>query len=182
MASQLQLGVDKIRLGGGAQLLEPRHLEPGEGLVGEVGQRRSAPQPDRLAQLLRASLRILSPRLGDEPLEAAEVRLVGRRLEQVAGIARDDDLRTERLAELRDVVLKRVLGRRRRLPGPELLDQLIGGDDLARPQQQQGEERPLLLARQRHRLAVGEHLQRPEDPELQHVRVVTPSSPVSKPR
>ena len=116
MAAQLELGVDEIRLGGRAQLLEPRHLEPGEGLVGEVGERRPAPQPERLAQLRRASVRVLSPRLGDEPLEAAEVRLLGRRLEHVAGIAGDDHFRAERLAELRDVVLKCVLGRRRRLP------------------------------------------------------------------
>ncbi len=49
VAAQLELGVDEIRLGRRAQLLEPRHLEPGEGLVGEVGQRRPAPQPERLA-------------------------------------------------------------------------------------------------------------------------------------
>ena len=182
MAAQLELGVDEIRLGRRAQLLEPRHLEPGEGLVGEVGERRPAPQPERLAQLRRASVRVLSPPLGDEPLEAAEVRLLGRCLEHVAGIARDDHVRAERLAELRDVVLEGVLGRRRRLSGPELLDQLIGGDGLARPQQQQREQRALLLPRQRHRLAVGQHLQRAEHPELQHVRVVTPSRPVSKPR
>ena len=57
VASQLELGVDEVRLGGRAQLLEPRRLEPGEGLVGEVGQRRPAPEPERLAQLRRASVR-----------------------------------------------------------------------------------------------------------------------------
>ena len=122
MAAELQLGVDEIPLGRHAQLLEPRHLEPGEGLVREVGERRPAPQPERLAKLRRAGLRVLSQRLGDEPLEAAEVRLFGRCLEGVARIAGDDHFRAERLAELRDVVLKRVLGRRRRLPGPQLLD------------------------------------------------------------
>ena len=151
VVAQLELGVDEIRLGGRAQLLQPRHLEPGEGLVSEVGERRAAPEPDGLAQLRRTDVRVLSPSVGDEPLEATEVRLLGRCFEHVAGLAGDDHVRAERLAELRDVVLKRVLGRRRRLSGPELLDQLIGGNDLARPQQQQGEQRALLLARQRHR-------------------------------
>ena len=100
VASQLQLRVDEIRLGSGAQLLEPRRLEPGEGLVGEVGERRAAPQPERLAQLRRASSRVLSSPLRDEPLEAAEIRLLGRGLERVAGIAGDDHFCAERLAEL----------------------------------------------------------------------------------
>ena len=99
---------------------------------------------------------------------------MGLDVEHVARGLRGDDVSAERLAELRDVVLECVLRRRRRLARPELLDQRIGRDDLVAVEHEQRQQGPVHLAREGNRLAVADDLERTEDTELQHVRVVTP--------
>ena len=44
-------------------------------LVGEVGERRPAPQRERRPELRARGGRVLLARLGDEPLEAGQVEL-----------------------------------------------------------------------------------------------------------
>src|SRR5919201_335613 len=50
VTAERQIGVDPPLQGGGALLLEPGDLGLREALVGDVGQRRTTPQPERLPQ------------------------------------------------------------------------------------------------------------------------------------
>jgi hypothetical protein len=79
------------------QLLQPADLGAGERLVGDVVERRSAPQPQRVA---RRTVR-------DEALEQRRVDAVWSEAELVAVAARDDlgavGTGAQRLAQLGDV-------------------------------------------------------------------------------
>ena len=109
-----------------------------------AGPRQSA---ERLAQQLRASLRVPAlRRLRHEALETMQVDLFGSDVQDVAGVLRAHELATERLAEIRDQVLERADRRLRRASGPELLDQAVGRDHLARMEHQQRQEGALLSA------------------------------------
>jgi hypothetical protein len=56
---------------------------------------------------------------------------------------------------------------------PEAIDEPFGRDGLIRPEQQQGQQRALIPPRERDGPSFVEHLERAEDPELQHAPVVT---------
>jgi hypothetical protein len=71
---------------------------------------------------------------------------IPRNVEQVPRRASHEDLRTEHLPELRDEVLERADGSLWRFVAPELVDEPIGGDDLARAQCEEREQGALLLA------------------------------------
>ena len=75
VAADREIGVDPVLERGQPQLAEPRDLALDERLVGQVGQRRPAPQRERRAQLLRRRRGIRAVGLGDEPLKAREVEL-----------------------------------------------------------------------------------------------------------
>ena len=109
-------------------------------------------------------------RLGAEPLEAAEVDLVGRDVEHVPGVPGDEHVGAERLAQERDVVLERVPGRPRRALAPELLDQAVGRDRLGGVQEQRREERAVLAPRQVDRLPAVERFERAEYSEFHCAR------------
>ena len=75
-----QLGFDPVFQSAQAQLVEANRLRLGEWLVGELRQRCTSPQPQRLAQPLHrpdviAFAKGYTP-FGDEPLETARVELV----------------------------------------------------------------------------------------------------------
>ena len=72
----------------------------------------------------------------------------------------------ERLAQIGDEVLKRADRRLRRLPGPELFDEPVRGDDLAGMKQQQRQEGALLSPFQLERAPLHQDLERAEDAEL----------------
>jgi hypothetical protein len=76
-------------------LLEAGGLGPGERLEGEVGERRPAPQRERLA---RVTL--------EQPLEAQHVELVLLHPDGVAGRAREDAVGAERFAQHMNVHLQ----------------------------------------------------------------------------
>ncbi len=70
-AAALELGVDQILPRRQAQLLQPPRLADADLVVGEVGERRAAPECERRGQLGRALLRRGGLTcLLDEPLEA----------------------------------------------------------------------------------------------------------------
>lgn len=69
--------------------------------------------------------------------------------------------------------MKRRRGGPGRLLAPERVHEKLGRDDVIRLEQEHCEDRALLLAAERERApVVGEYLERPEDPELRHTRVV----------
>jgi len=78
--AQRELGIDPQLERGQPELLEPRDLELRERLIGEVCERRSAPERDRVGQCSCRGCRIsfgeqFSP-LGKQPLETVKVELV----------------------------------------------------------------------------------------------------------
>jgi hypothetical protein len=94
VAAERQLRLDPVLDGADAQLLQADRLRPGEGQVLEVGERRPAPQVERLAQQ-PGGARCLAGGEGatplrGEPLEPARVDLVGLDRQPVAGRVRLD--------------------------------------------------------------------------------------------
>ncbi len=138
-----QVSVDPIFDRCEPQFLEPRDLVPSEVLVGEVGESSSAPERERLPKCLRRATRIVVDEATSFPGKALELPRVevdvGER-QTVAGRHGLDRCSTERPAKLRDEVLERLGSGRWRRAAPQLLDQTIGGDDLARVQGEKREQ------------------------------------------
>ena len=171
MSPSRQVGLDSLLEGRQPQLLEVGALDPCERLR-ELGERRAAPEGERLRQLLRGMLGISSGKtrspLGHEALEAVEVDAVGRELEQVARRARVQQALGERLAELGDVDLDGLRGAVRDVVPPEVVDEAGDPNRAVEVQDQDGQQRAALATAQRNELAaVADHLERTEDPELQ---------------
>ena len=114
------------------------------GRVGELGQRRSSPERERLPQHRVRGRRVCDPRSAEELLEAEQVERPDVGTELVCGGDGPDDVAAERPAQLRDVGLENLRGRGRRPAVPELLDQAIARDRLVRPEEQDREKGPRL--------------------------------------
>ena len=118
MPSVGQIQVDHRFGGSEPELLQAPDRGRGERLVRDVGQRRSAPERERLAR----------GALGDQTLEAARVDLVGRDPQLVAAAARNDRRPgVEHAAQMRYVLLDHLRRGRRRVLAPQPFHQLVGG-------------------------------------------------------
>ena len=154
--------------------LGERGCAPCDGLVAEVGERRASPQRERGVQVVTRRPcgapfeRGGAP--GDERLEAVDVQLVLTRDDAVAVAARLDPVGAECAPQPVDVDLQRSRRRVRCLLAPQGVDQLRTPEHLAAVEQQLGEQRSLLGRADRDGLAVAEHLDRPEQPELDLAR------------
>src|SRR5712691_8431217 len=170
MPAETELCVDPLAHHTQVELFETANLAARKRLVGEVGERRSAPQRERLAQQQRRALGVAgslcsSPFL--EPLpEAVDVELARRNAEGVASCLRLQTVVAQDAAQLRHVVLEDLRRRRRRLVGPELVDQRVGRQRLIRMDQQKCEQRSLLAAPDRELSPVATDLERTEDAEI----------------
>ncbi len=51
---------------------------------------------------------------------------------------------------------------------PELVDETVGGYDLAHPHEQEAQEGPLLLPSEGDGAVLADDFERPEDPEVRH--------------
>ena len=158
---------------------EPQLLEPGdrrlrERLVREVGNRRPAPQRERSLDELDCRLRVGAAerlrRLGRPPLEADEVQALGLDVQDVAGRAGLDLLRTEQLAELRNLPLNLRHRRHRWLPRVQVVGEPLDRDDPVGGQEQDPECGALLRPGKRDRPVVVHDLERSEDPKLKQPR------------
>ena len=118
MPSELEIRFAPPLQGREAQLLQTRDLCPREPVIGEVGERRPAPERERLPQRLGAALR-------DERLEALEIELSLLDAEQVAARLRRDPLTTERFAQPGHVDLEGLLRRLWRRLLPECINEAI---------------------------------------------------------
>ena len=170
--AQPQVGVDARLEGGQPQLGQPRHLVAGQRGRGHVGQRLAAPQRQRLGQQARRRGPVAPlgrrPGLVAQAAEPVGVQLGAGHRELVAGPAGDQApavLRAQPLADQLDVALHRVPRARRGLAVPQHRGQRVHGDDLAGPQQQHGQHRPL-AGRERQLAAARRHAQRAEESEL----------------
>ena len=166
-----EVGVDPQLERAHAELLQADDLHLRPVGVRSVGERRAAPELQRVVQEARGVFGRRRLRVVHEPLEGEQVELVRGDADQVAGLLRDDDLSpAERLPELRDVVLQRVRRVARRRVAPHRVDQHVRGDDLVRPQEQEREQGALTLAAEHERMPVRDDLERPQDPELHRCR------------
>ena len=167
MTTDGKLGLDPLLERGKPQLAETSDRRLRERLIGEVGERRPAPQRERLAQLLHSRRGIGAAGLGDEPLEAGDVELGRVDPQHVAGRAGEEPAVAELFAQPGNVALDDLCDRRRRRLPPQLVDQPLRRDDVVGVQQQDGEQRPLLAAAEHERTIVLDHLQRAKKPKFQ---------------
>jgi hypothetical protein len=150
VAAASEVGVDSLLNGRKPELFEPPDLTLRERFERKVRQRGPAPQSQRGAQRACPLLARKQPGLRQQPLESAEIRLLGRHGEQIARRLRQHALGAEGLAEVRDHVLQRGRRRPRRVLAPELVEQPVRGDDSPGVQRQQAQERTLLLSAEGH--------------------------------
>ncbi len=174
VAPELEVRLDPLLQAGEARFLEAGDLALGPLLIGEVGERRPAPQGECLAERRRRAGGVTGRERrasgGRQLLKAVEVELPGRQVQEVTGRAGLDRAGTGAVgrhgpAQLGDVHLHGLAcGRRGRLP-PELGDQPLGRDDLVRAQQQERQQGPLAEPSERDGPIAVEDLERPQDPE-----------------
>ena len=150
--AQLEVGGDPLLEHAEAQILEPVDLGLRERLQLHVGQRRPAPERERLAEEQRPVPPAQPHRASrTSRSKRAEIELVAVELEHVPGRPRLQQSGPEQLAQLRDGVLERGRRRPRRVLAPELVDEALRRDRLVRAQEQQRQQRALIPAAERHR-------------------------------
>ena len=169
---QRKVGIDPILKRSQPLLLEPRDLALRERLIGEVRQRRPAPQSQCPTKTVtrdsRVSILQRAATLSDHRIELLDIDPAGRGLQQVRAPARDQQAVAERFAQMRDVALDDLVGARRRLLTPQLVHQTICRDRLTPMQDQQHQQRSLLGTAERQRSPVLENVKRPQDSEFDH--------------
>ena len=153
-----------------AALLESGRLRVSHRLLGEVGERGSAPETERVAEIL-GCVRWPPGREGlgsalDQALVAGQVELVGIESQRVARAMRFDPVRPERLAEAVDVHLERRDRRPRGLGAPQDVDQPVSRHDDLGVQEQERQQRPLLGCAQLQWAVLAGRLDRPQNPEF----------------
>ncbi len=176
MPAEAELRLDPLLEGGHAGVVEPWRLDLGQLLRTAARQSVSPPQGQRGAQPgggrgVVPPLRRLG-RGGGQPVELAQVQHGVFQQQDVApGPGRQYVPVTARAAqdvpEPLDVVLQGGAGRGRRRVSPEAVDQILGRNDLVRPQQQEHEQIPLLGSGHRNGLAPAHDLQRPQNPVVE---------------
>ena len=100
VAATSQIGLDPLLERDPAQLIETGDFGLSEGLVGEVGKRRTPPKRESPAQLLGRPLWIFPSRLVEELLKAGEIELRGLDTQDVPGGLGNESALTELLPEL----------------------------------------------------------------------------------
>ena len=176
MSARREIGNEPVLDRDEAEFLEPLDLGACEIVVGEVRQRRSAPDRERLSEQDGRPCWILLAERGLAPLakdvEPVEVDRGRRDVQRVPRIMAGHDDRAvlahsaEGLAELRHVHLDAVFGGLRRVVAPERVDQLVDGDDLLPAEDEHGKERPTLAAAERDASVTVDHFEWSEDPEF----------------
>ena len=166
------------------KLFEPRHFGLRELVIGEVGQRRTAPAIQSLVDPLDGDPwrgRQQRPRFIDQLLEAANVDPFGVDGQDVAGTARLDGRRQafEGLSKVRDVALQSADRAGRRLAGPHVIGKTIDRHDFVRVCRQNGQHRPLTQTAEHPRAIVAHDLEGPQQSDLHFALLRPPNTPVA---
>lgn len=178
--SRLEIGVDAALDRAHVELVETCDLSLEPDLVGDVRERRASPEIEGVCKVLRPLLRRQRVRIAYELLEAAKIDRVCGDTKCVTPFPAHEHVRTERLAEARDVVLERGGGVGRRVLAPQLVDQAVGSHHLVRAEDQECEQgTPLRAGDVDLHAAVGD-LERAEDAELHLAPTVTPGCAARK--
>ena len=126
------------------QLLEPLGLGGPPHLLRKIGERRPAPERERLAEVVGRVVGTAGFETGaaaiEQALEAVEIELVLADHDAVAAARRLDPLGAERAAQSVHVDLQRLDGGCRRCLSPEPVDQLVGRHDAAAIHEQEREQ------------------------------------------
>ena len=172
VSSEGQLGVEIVLGALESQLLEAIRLGRSEPFVGDIDKRRSAPERQRPSGQGDGQLGVAvhqgSPPVVAHALEASGVEARRCDADPVAGRDGLDRVCAQRRAELRHVDLHELLRRVRDIVAPEGVDEVVGGHHLVRAQQQHQEQRLHLRRGENDVDSVAPHLQRPQDPVLEH--------------
>ena len=167
----LELRVDPQLDGLHALLLELEHEVPDARLPVEIGKRSAAPERQRIAKGVRGTARVAAgerpSRVRDERPEHEEVDFVRIGPQQVrARTGLDPRGVADPAAQPRDVHLDGMARRRRRIVGPERVDEELHGNRLVRAKREQSKQRPLLGRAEGDQRAVHGGLERSEHPQL----------------
>ena len=171
VAADREIGLDALAEAADPQILQPRDLGLREALVGDVGERRPAPQLERRAERRRgvprhAARQLLAP-APQLRLEAVGVERARCEPHGVAAALGAHELLADRRPQPRHHDLDRVAGVLRRLRLPELVEHAVEGHGVAAVHDQQREQRQRAAARDAGSPAAVEvDLDRTEDPEL----------------
>ena len=176
VAAERQVRIDPIFERSQALLLELGRGSGTERRAVELGQRRAAPERERLVQRLGSSSRFGRVAcLCTECRERLQVERARLELEYVPRRTRSQRCTVfpERLAQAGDVHLQRRARRLRRRVAPQLIDQSLARHDAVCLQQEQGEHRPLLARPQVEPDPAALCLERPEQPKAKfaHFRI-----------
>ena len=192
MPASRQLRVDPVLDHLQAERLESPHLQPGNRLELQVGQRPAAPPRLRFPQQPRGPGRIaVLERLPPGRyllLERVQVQLAVLDPEQIAGRPGQQPglavavAVAERLAQPGDLNPQHPVGRGRGLVTEQLLDQLVAGHDPVGVAQQQPEQRPLPRPADPHLDIIEPDLERPENAKRQASAHPTPRLSVLRTR
>ncbi len=176
MLAELEPGLGPLLERGQPQLLQAEGGRPHVFLVREVGVRRAAPQPERLGEQRGA---LPGPGSGAGPghqrAETVGVGVAGVETQPVPRRLMDDAVAADGTAQLGDLALEGVGGIAGRRPGPQVVDEPVGGDRSALVHQQVGQQRPDLRLAHPDRLPrLVPHHQWTEHPE-QHAHDRNPA-------
>ena len=170
VVAERQLYEDHVLLHRQPQLLELVDRRARGSVKLELGETVTPPERKRLAQAHPRHRGVFAKHgaaaLVDEAREQGCIELARLELRNVPGRLGQERAGAERLAQLRNVHLQGVRSRLRRRLAPQVVDQPLHREDLAREQEQRCEQRPLLRAPERDGAAVEARLQRSEDQEL----------------
>jgi hypothetical protein len=170
-----QLGGEVVLGRGEAKLLEAPAFAHDERLPVDIGERRSDPQVERVAQRPadRVGGRTLRPSetgAGHRPLEAEDIHRVVVDHQLVAARARPQPVGVVNLPEdhpqARDMETERLDGRIGLLVAPEPVEEDVVGQQPLRMQGQEREQRTLLGGTDRHRAARRVQLHRPQETDF----------------
>ena len=168
MLAQGQAGVCPVDLHRSPERVEPSRLGTGHPPHCIPVQGRTSPLDQGGGKLRGRDRRVPLPqaaRLDDRGLEATGVDLLGSGVQPVCRAPRDDAAR-QQAAQGRDLGLQRVLGRRRRLVAPQLVDEPIPGDEAVGLDEERREEGAGARAAEAQGHSVFDHFERPEYTEV----------------
>ena len=127
---------------------------------------QSEPRPKGIRGLICSSANQGLVAASVEVLESVEVELAGLDAKQVTRLTCHEAAFTERLAHARDGGVERMACARGRAFSPQPVDQAVARDGFVRVEEKEGEQRALLRPAERKLMAVLQHLDGSENPEL----------------
>ena len=172
VAAAREVGLDPLLERVQPHLVQPQRFGNEQAALGDVRERRAAPQRQRLRERRRGVLVAPGAELlgaaRRELLEAVDVATAVRHVQHVGVAARLDRIPAERTPQIRDVPLDDVPRARRSRVAPHLVDQAARRDGAVRADHEHGEHGAAASAAEGDGAVALVRLERPEDPVVVH--------------